>query len=104
IRVDEPMLSIVATRRNAESRSGARVPSACHAPLNSSSPAMRFRISGVIWRVPVRIITPNDTPNYTHSLTPGTTPDYAQSKGLRHDPLWMVGPRISPKLRDGDKN
>ena len=32
---------------------------ACHAPLNSSNSAMRFRISGVIWREFARIVTPN---------------------------------------------
>ena len=47
------MLSMVATRRSADSRSGARVPKARQAPLNSSILAMRLRISGVIWRVSV---------------------------------------------------
>ena len=42
------MLSMVATRRRAESRSGARVPSARQAPLNSSISATRTSISGVI--------------------------------------------------------
>jgi hypothetical protein len=37
--------------RSAESRSGASVPKARQAPLNSSIRAMRLRISGVIWRV-----------------------------------------------------
>lgn len=54
MRVDEPMLSMVATRRRADSRSGASVPRARQAPLNSSILAMRFRISGVIWMVSVR--------------------------------------------------
>ena len=35
MRVAEPMLSIVAIRRSADSRSGAKVPGARHAPLNS---------------------------------------------------------------------
>ena len=35
-----------ATRRRADRRSGARVPRAFHAPLNSSISAMRERISG----------------------------------------------------------
>ncbi len=48
IRVDEPILSIVATLRRALSRSGASVPMARHAPLNSLILAMRARISGVI--------------------------------------------------------
>jgi hypothetical protein len=69
---DEPTLSMVATRRSAERRSGAKVPKACHAPLNSSSSAMRFRISGVIWRTFARIITPNNTPIYTHLWHPQT--------------------------------
>jgi hypothetical protein len=49
------MLSIVATRRSADSLSGASAPNARQAPLNSSIPAIRARISGVIWRVSVRI-------------------------------------------------
>lgn len=53
MRVDEPMLSIVATRRRAERRSGARVPRARYAPLNSSISATRFRRSGVICSVSV---------------------------------------------------
>ena len=56
IRVDEPMLSMVATRRSAESRSGASVPKARQAPLNSSIRAMSAPISGVIWRLSVRNI------------------------------------------------
>src|SRR5882672_1212608 len=51
MRVDDPMLSMVATRRRAESRSGASVPRARQAPLNSSIPAISERISGVILRV-----------------------------------------------------
>ena len=51
MRVDEPMLSMVATRRSADSLSGAKVPKARQAPLNSSMPATRARISGVIWMV-----------------------------------------------------
>ena len=46
MRVEEPMLSMVATRRRAESRSGANVPSARQAPLNSSRPAMSLRSFG----------------------------------------------------------
>jgi len=56
MRVDEPMLSMVATRRRAESRSGASIPRARHAPLNSSIRAIRPKTSGVMWRVSVRII------------------------------------------------
>jgi hypothetical protein len=74
MRVEEPMLSIVATRRSAESRSGANVPSARHAPLNSSIPEMSIRMSGVIRRVSVAIMTPNPTPIYTHIPQPVTTP------------------------------
>ena len=51
MRVDEPILSMVATRRRADSRAGASVPKARQAPLNSSILAMRLRISGVIWMV-----------------------------------------------------
>ena len=46
MRVDDPMLSIVATRRRADKRSGASVLSARQAPLNSSSSAMMSSISG----------------------------------------------------------
>jgi hypothetical protein len=45
MRVEDPMLSIVATRRKAERRSGANVPNARHAPLNSSSSEMSARPS-----------------------------------------------------------
>jgi hypothetical protein len=58
IRGDEPMLSIVATRRNADSRSGARTPSARHAPLNSSTSAMRSSSSEVMAIEAVLIIHP----------------------------------------------
>jgi hypothetical protein len=68
IRVEEPMLSIVATRRSAESRSGASVPNARHAPLNSSISAINARISGVIRRLSIMIVgscTSKYTPVYT---------------------------------------
>ena len=48
MRVDEPILSIVATRRSAESRSGAIRPMARQAPLNSSIAAISDKIAGVI--------------------------------------------------------
>jgi len=63
--VDDPMLSMVATLRRADGRSGAKVPRARQAPLNSSSSAMKPRISGVILRLAGWITTPDDTPNYT---------------------------------------
>ena len=69
MRVDDPMLSIVATRRSADRRSGAKVPSARHAPLNSSISAIKERISGVIRMVSVLIgrrAMPEYTPNCTH--------------------------------------
>ena len=40
IQVEEPMLSMVATRRRRESRSGAIRPMACQTPLNSSMSAI----------------------------------------------------------------
>ena len=46
MRVEDPMLSMVATRRKALRRSGASVPKARQAPLNL---AIRKRISGEIW-------------------------------------------------------
>lgn len=48
MRVDEPMLSIVATCRNLESRFGAIRPNARQAPLNSSISAISDKIWGVI--------------------------------------------------------
>ena len=45
------MLSMVATRRRRESRSGAIRPMACQAPLNSSMSAINRRISLVIFSV-----------------------------------------------------
>jgi hypothetical protein len=41
-----PIVTIVATRRKADSRSGASVPKARQAPLNSSTRAIRLRLSG----------------------------------------------------------
>ena len=41
MRVDEPMLSMVAARRRAQSRSGASVSSARQAPFNSSIAAIK---------------------------------------------------------------
>ncbi len=48
IRVEEPILSMVATRRRPERRSGAIRPIARHAPLNSSISAISERIAGVM--------------------------------------------------------
>ena len=53
IRVEDPMLSIVATRRKADKRSGASVPSARQAPLNSSISDIRERIFGVMMRLDI---------------------------------------------------
>src|SRR5450631_765200 len=66
MRVDDPTLSMVATRRSAERRSGARFPSARHAPLNSSSSEIRARTGGVMIRFSVLSCPPIDPPNYTH--------------------------------------
>jgi hypothetical protein len=46
--LEEPTDSMVATRRSAESRSGARLPNACQRPLNSSREAMSRRSAGVM--------------------------------------------------------
>ena len=54
MRVEEPTLSMVATRRCANSRSEGRAPKARQAPLNSLIPAISVRISGVMWRLSVR--------------------------------------------------
>jgi hypothetical protein len=51
MRVEEPMLSMVATRRRPDRRSGAIRPIARQAPLNSSISAISDRISGVMRRV-----------------------------------------------------
>jgi hypothetical protein len=38
-------------------------------------------------------------------MTPESIPDYAHfQKSLSHDPLWMVSPRILPKLGDGNEH
>lgn len=55
IRVEEPMLSIVATRRSAVGRSGEILPIAVQAPLNSSVSVIRLRIVEVIAIVSVRM-------------------------------------------------
>ena len=52
---------------NAESRSGARVPSVRQAPLNSSMPEIGLRISGVICTAWDRIMGASTSPIYTHS-------------------------------------
>ena len=52
------MLSIVATRRRLDSRSGAIRPIARQAPLNSSISAIRDRISGVMRSVAVLSVMP----------------------------------------------
>jgi hypothetical protein len=56
MRVEDTIPSIVAMRRRALSRSGARMPSARQAPLNSSSSDRRARSWGVIWRASVLTI------------------------------------------------
>jgi hypothetical protein len=48
LRVDEPMLSMAATRRNADKQSGVSVPKVRQTPLNSSILETRFRISGLM--------------------------------------------------------
>lgn len=58
------MLSMVATRRRAERRSGAKLPRARHAPLSSSISAMAERMAGVMRSDWVRIM-PISIPNYT---------------------------------------
>lgn len=74
------MLSMVAKRRSAESRSVANVPKARHAPLNSSIPAISPRISGVIRVVSVLSgvqVMPEYAPNYTQLGNRSSTPIYA---------------------------
>lgn len=68
MRVEEPMLAMVATRRKADNRSGANIPSALHAPLNSSISAMSASISGVILRVSVRKLIAISIPINTHRI------------------------------------
>src|ERR1035437_2177000 len=72
MRVEKPMLSMVATRRRALRRSGARVPSARHAPLNSSISAMSMSTSGVyrdVGSLKHAALTPIYTPISTHIST-----------------------------------
>ena len=59
------LLSIVATRRCGDNRSGASVPKARQAPLHSPSSAILDRISGAIISVLV-LATPKTAPIYTH--------------------------------------
>src|SRR3990167_6804230 len=77
MRVEEPMLSMVATRRRADRRSGASEPKARQTPLNSSILAMRFRISGVIWRVSV--VSMNQYYTNLHPFTPRRPIAYLRS-------------------------
>jgi hypothetical protein len=81
MRVDEPILSIVATRRKAESRSGANAPRACHTPLKLLKCGDEIQDSGVDLEL-------DRADHYAHQytrlhpfLTPRTTPDHAQFKG-----------------------
>ena len=71
MRVEEPMLSTVATRRRAESRSGAIRPMACQAPLNSSIDAISDRSAGVISSdavlIPIPIFASNSTQSESHT-------------------------------------
>ena len=68
MRVEEPMLSIVAMRRRAFNRSSAKVPRARQAPLNSSISDSKASNSGVIWIDSVFII-PEYIPDYTGMST-----------------------------------
>ena len=72
--VHEPILSMPVKRRRADSRSGASVPKARHAPLNSSILAMRFRISCVRWSVSERIMKP-----IAHPFTPNNVDFHFQT-------------------------
>ena len=58
IRVEEPMLSIVATFFNADRRSGASLPMCCQIPLNVSISAMILSISGVIFSISMSNMLP----------------------------------------------
>ena len=69
MRVDDPMLSIVATRRKALKRSGSKLPSARQAPLNSSISEISARISVVILIVFYFNILVPFHPHY-HPITP----------------------------------
>lgn len=79
MRVEEPTLSMVATRRRAVSRSGAREPNAFHAPLNSSIWAMSRSISGVMFRVS-KVIIPKTSPKNTHFVKPQIHPISSETR------------------------
>src|SRR5690606_9550811 len=106
MRVDEPMLSMVATRRRVDSRSGASVPKARQAPLNLSLLAMRLRISGVIWMVSVFSIT-NTTPTYTHfrdtSIRTPIYPRFASVGILRGKTDLFAAEDAANRLLQGDR-
>src|SRR5580692_6739749 len=72
MRVDDPMLSIVATRRSAFNRSGAIVPRARQAPLNSSISDRSASNSCVTLMVSVLSI-PVTMPDYTGLSTGNIT-------------------------------
>ena len=82
-----PTLSMVATRRRAVSRSGARVPNAFHAPLNSSIWAMSRSISGVMFKVS-KVIIPKTSSKNTHFVKPQIHPISSETrKSLRYSDL-----------------
>src|SRR6266478_6178373 len=68
MRVDDPMLSIVATCRNALRRSGDRVCNASHRPLNSSISAIDLNTSCEIPTLSIGVLSftiPANIPDYT---------------------------------------
>ena len=88
---------MVATRRKADRRSGARLPSARHAPLNSSISAIIERKVGVMRSVWVWIIS-NCVPNNTQLMQPKSTPNYTRLVAASSDILGIQA-AATAKLR-----
>jgi hypothetical protein len=89
MRVEEPMLSIVATLRSALRRSGESVLRASHLPLNSSISAMSFTSSGPsanlgsrITGAPSYLIPHPVIPDYTRFSTSFLRPPGREESGL----------------------
>lgn len=90
MRVEDPTLSMVATRRRAVSRSGASVPNAFHAPLNSSIWAMSRSISGVMFRVST-VTIPTNSPKNIHFVKPIIHPISSEAgRGCGKPCFWLL--------------
>lgn len=95
MRVEKPMLSMVATRRRAHRRSGASAPQVRQAPLNSPILVMRLRVSGMIGMVSVRSV---------NQIAHPFTPNLARIESCRKGPALLQTLANSLGRRPGGKS